>query len=98
MFQQFQGIVPEAIYLDRFSASRCDHPIIHLRIHPRQLITRRTLAKQSIRRIYLYSETCPTQMMFHNIDELWENRSQRAVVVRKLNVTIQGMKKPQRRV
>src|SRR5215217_9693145 len=52
LLEQSQRIEPERVDLDRLSTPRCDDPVVHLRIHPGQLVARFPLAQQAVGGIY----------------------------------------------
>jgi hypothetical protein len=67
--EQAQGVVPESIDLDGFAASRRHHPVIHLGIHPRQLVAFLTLPEQAILDIDADIEMRATPMVFDDIQK-----------------------------
>ena len=48
LLHQAQRVVPERVDLDRLAAARRHDPVVDLRVHPGELITRGALAQQTV--------------------------------------------------
>ena len=54
--EQTQGVVPERVDLHRLAAARRHDPVVHLGIHPRELIALRALHEQAVLRVHANAE------------------------------------------
>src|SRR5262249_51776525 len=93
-FHHAQCVVPESVDLDGFAAPRCDDQIADLRVHPRQLVSRRTLHKQAVRGIDPDAETSATLVQVDDLLEQWKQSLECVVVSARFYVALRGMKEP----
>ena len=63
---QLQRVEPQRVDLDRLAAARRDHPVVDLRVHPRQLITLGALRQQPVALVHADAEARPAHMAFHD--------------------------------
>src|SRR5881397_329373 len=91
-------IIPKRINLDRFAATRRYHPVAHLRIHPRELITFGALREQAVAWIDMNVEASTPQMMLGDIDQDRQQQVQSGPIIGVMQVTTKRVKKPQSRV
>src|SRR5947209_4860325 len=77
MFGKPQRIIPKSVNFDRLAPSRRDHPIVHLCVHPCELVARRSLPQQAIGLIQSDSKPGSTNVMIENIKQLGQNSAQR---------------------
>src|SRR5205085_5302679 len=72
--------IPERIDLYGFTTARCNHPVINLRVHPRELHSGRALMQQPI--VWINTDTigCAPYMPCNTILECWEEFFQQCPV------------------
>ena len=98
ILEQHQSVVPERVDLHRLSAARRHHPIVHLGVHPGELVSFGTCSQQTVRGIHADTEARAAQMMVDDIDQLRQRPSAELTDRRRFRIAIHRVEEPQRRV
>src|SRR5262249_7935886 len=96
--EETQRVVPERVDLDGLAAPWRDDPPVALRVHPRELIAPCALDEEPVFRIDVNAEARALEMAAHDLRQLRPERIDRRLVARRLEVAIDGVKEPERRV
>ena len=97
-FHQTQRVVPERVDFDRFASPRRHHPVVDLGVHPRELISLRALRQQPVAFVDVDAETRAADVMIDDVLELRVQQRERQPIARALDVAIDGVEEPQRRI
>ncbi len=97
-FQKANGVIPQGIDLDGFSATGRDHPISHLRVHPRQLIAGLSLGQQAVGWIDMDPEPGAADVMVEDVAQDGEQMGERVFVAGDVEIAFDGVEIPKRRV
>jgi hypothetical protein len=95
LFEQAEGVVPKGVDLDGFSAAGRYDPIADFCVHPVELITFLAFVKEAVFRIHTNAEFSAPQMMFDNVAQYREQCGKSLAIVSSLQVTMQGLEKPE---
>src|SRR5580704_6733237 len=90
-----QRVVPQRINLNCFAAPRSDYPIVYLRIHPGQLISRCSLSQESVMGVYPDAKARSADVV---VDDLLQQRQylrQQQLISGCRDVSGNRVKKPQ---
>src|SRR5262249_5137157 len=96
--EQPQRVVPERVDLDGLASARRDYPIADLRVHPGELVARGALAEQPVALVDAYAEARAMNVTAHDGAQDRENQSQGLAVASRLEVAVERVKEPERRV
>src|SRR5689334_20417320 len=97
-FEQAEGIIPECVDLNGFPSAWCHDPVFDLRVHPRELVTFGTLTQERVLRIDANAEAGAADMALDDFDELGKDEAEGGAVVGAFQITVDRVKKPERRV
>src|SRR5262245_31642484 len=96
--EEAQRVVPERVDLDGLAAPWRDDPPVAFRVHPRELIALGALDEEPVFRIDVNAEASAFEMAAHDLGQLRPERIERLLVCCRLEVAIDGVKEPERRV
>ena len=69
VFEEPEGVVPERVDLHRLTAPGRDDPVVHLGVHPGELVALGTLAQQAVRGIDADAEPGAAQVVIDDVEE-----------------------------
>ena len=98
LLEQPQRVVPERVDLHGFAAPRRHHPIIHLGIHPRELVALLALPQQTVLGVHPDAEASAAQMVVYDIHKLGQQQPQGGPIRGVVHVAVDRVKIPQRGV
>ena len=98
VFEQAQGVVPERVDLDRLAAARRHHPVADLGVHPGELVAFGALAQQAVGGIDADAEARAAQVVLDDVQQLRQEQLEGGPVAGDLEVAVDGVEEPERRV
>ena len=96
--QQAERVVPEGVDLDGLATARRHDPVVHLGIHPGELIPLGALAEQPISGIDADAEARAAQVVVDDVAQDREQQLERRTVVGRDEVAVERVEEPERRV
>ena len=96
--QQPERVIPQGIDLDRLAAAWGHHPIAGFGIHPGQRVTFLPLGDEPVTRVDLDAEAGAFEVMPYDVREDWQKELQGRLVPAMLDIAVQRVKEPQRRI